>query len=206
MKSRRERSPDLIPAAVAGTLHGLFRQRVLRTPELTAYRQFDAATGQWTGVTWREAAQRVDHWAATLAGLSLAPGERVAVQLRNCVEWVCYEQAALALGLVVVPLYPNDSPGNAAYVLGDSGSRVLLVGTLEQWLALASRRAQFPALQQVICLDQSVPARTAEGDLPVAGAADWLSCGGRSSKRASAWQRSWPRSCTPRARPAGPKG
>ena len=40
-----------IPADVAGTLAGLFRERVRRTPDKVAYRQLDAVAGQWQDST-----------------------------------------------------------------------------------------------------------------------------------------------------------
>ncbi len=43
-----------------------------------------------------------------------------------------FEQAAMRLGLVVVPLYTADRPENAAYVLRHAGAKVLL---LEDWLS-----------------------------------------------------------------------
>ena len=41
MKTFPNRRPDVIPAAEAGTLPGLLRMRVARTPDLTAYRHYD---------------------------------------------------------------------------------------------------------------------------------------------------------------------
>jgi long-chain acyl-CoA synthetase len=86
----------------------------------------------WRTVTWRETAALVGRWRQALAGEELQPGDRVAVLLPNSLEWVCFEQAALSLGLVVVPLYNWDSPGNIAYILRDSGARLLLVESPER--------------------------------------------------------------------------
>ncbi len=47
--------------------------------------------------------------------------------LKNCVEWVIFDQAALGLGLVTVPLYLDDRPDSAAYILNHSGAKLLLV-------------------------------------------------------------------------------
>jgi long-chain acyl-CoA synthetase len=159
MNTFSETRSDPIPAAAAETLPGLFHARAARTPDLTAYRQFDAAASEWVGFTWVQAFELIERWQRPLAALGLAPGERVAVQLRNRLEWVCYEQAALALGLVVVPLYPDDNPGNVAYILADSGSQVLLVDRLARWQALAPLRERFPALTQVLCLERAAAAR-----------------------------------------------
>jgi long-chain acyl-CoA synthetase len=86
----------------------------------------------WRTVTWRETAALVGRWRQALAGEELQPGDRVAVLLPNSLEWVCFEQAVLSLGLVVVPLYNWDSPGNIAYILRDSGARLLLVESPER--------------------------------------------------------------------------
>ena len=70
----------------------------------------------WVDVTWAEVAREVARFQAALAREGLKPGERVALCLRNRVEWVCFDQAAASLGLVTVPLYFDDRPDNMAYL------------------------------------------------------------------------------------------
>ena len=96
---------DTIAFNEAGTLHGLFERRCARSPHTEAYRQFNPAMACWRGYTWGDAHALVGHWRAALAAENLAPGDRVAVMLRNCVEWVCYDQAAQSLGLTRTSLY-----------------------------------------------------------------------------------------------------
>ena len=158
---------DAIAAAEAGTLPGLFRQRVARSADDVAYEQFDAATGRWRAYRWRDMQALVARWRAGFDREGLAPGDRVAVLLRNCVEWVCFDQAALATGLVVVPLYTTDSLEGLLLGLTDSGARLLLVESLEQWRPIAPHRAALPALRTVICLTGTA----AEGATAVA---EWL--------------------------------
>ena len=106
--------PDTIPADVSGTLAGLFRERVKRSPHKVAYRQFDENSKQWCDTTWQEMATEVARWQDALATEELQHGDRVAVLLRNCKEWVTFDQAALGCGLVIVPLYTDDRPESAA--------------------------------------------------------------------------------------------
>ena len=109
----------------AGTLSGLLRERVQRTPDELAYRYYDRDTRQWVDWSWQEVAREVARWQQAMAGEGLRPGERVALLLRNGPEWVVAEQAALGLGLVVVPLYPEDRPDNVAYIINDAAAVTL---------------------------------------------------------------------------------
>jgi len=143
---------DTIPFAEAGTLHGLFERRCARSPHAEAYRQFNEAMGGWRGYSWGDVHALVERWRGALAAEGLEPGTRVAVMLRNGIEWVCYDQAAQSLGLVVVPLYATDNAGNVAYILGNCGARVLLVGEVQHWHALAPLRSEIPSLARVLCV------------------------------------------------------
>jgi long-chain acyl-CoA synthetase len=167
---------DIIPAEEAGTLAGLFRRRCEKTPSGIAYRQHDTAAGAWKSYTWSEMGALAARWQAALAREGLAPGERVAVLLRNSVEWVCFDQAAQALGLVVVPLYTTDNPESIAYILGDCSARLLLAGEIAQWRALAPLHARFPQLARVLCAGRSRGDALApvEAGTVLSFLADWL--------------------------------
>lgn len=115
--------------------------------------------------------ERIDHWQAAFSREGLASGDRVAVMLRNCPEWVMFEQAAMRLGLVVVPLYTADRPENAAYILRHADAKVLLLEELAQWQTFSEVRDQLNALVRVITI-QGGPDKT-DDDLVLA-LHDWL--------------------------------
>ncbi|MDP1673330.1 MAG: long-chain fatty acid--CoA ligase [Burkholderiales bacterium] len=123
----------VISMSQAGTLDGLFRERVRRTPELTAYKAYQEQHGEWRDYTWAQMDRQTARWQAALEQDGLKPGDRVAVMLRNSPEWVMFDQAALGLGLVTVPLYTQDRADNVAYILNNAGCRVLLLEGQEQW-------------------------------------------------------------------------
>ena len=80
-------------------------------------------------LTWAEVDALVDRAAAGYAGRGLAAGERVAVQLRNGVDWVVAVMGALRAGLVVVPVNTAYTDPEVTHLLTDSGARLLVVGT-----------------------------------------------------------------------------
>jgi long-chain acyl-CoA synthetase len=95
------------------------------TPHRVLYRHF---TGEaWEDVTVDEITQRIGRWQAAFRREGLAPGERVALCARNGITWVAIDQAALGLGLVVVPLYVDDNPDNVAWCVDHAKARLLIV-------------------------------------------------------------------------------
>ncbi len=148
---------DSIRADEAGTLPGLFRLRVERSPDAVAYRQYDAGQEIWKDYSWAQMADHVIRWRTVLGRENLATGDRVAILLRNSVEWVGFEQAALVLGLVVVPLYTSDTIDSITYILADSGARVLFEQNPQGWWPHAEQRARLPELERVLCLEGVAP-------------------------------------------------
>lgn len=159
-----------ITPAEAGTLDGLFLARARRTPEATAYLRHDADSGTWQPVSWQAAAAEVARWRAALSREGLQPGERVAIQARNSCEWVYFDQAALSLGLVVVPLYLEDRADSVAYVLADSGARLVVLQSARHWRALAATEHDLSAICRVVLLDNDPPPDQEQ----VTGVAQWL--------------------------------
>lgn len=122
----------------AQTLDGLFRARVKRTPDAEAYRFFSNRANQWQQMSWQQVSDQVERWQAALDTEDLKPGDRVAIMMDNCVAWPILDQAALGLGLILVPLYANDRPDNLAYVLHDSEAKFLLIKEQQQADSIAS--------------------------------------------------------------------
>jgi long-chain acyl-CoA synthetase len=142
-----------LTAEEAVTLQGLFRARIQRSPDKTAFRYFDKASNQWGHISWQDMGLEVARWQAGLSTLNLEPGDRVALSLKNSVEWVTFEQAALGLGLIVIPLYTDDRPDNIAFIVEDAGVKLLLVQDLKRWKRLAPALHEQSTLQNVVLLE-----------------------------------------------------
>ncbi len=133
-------------------LSELFVGRVQATPDAPAYRQFDG--WRWVSWTWAEVGREAARFQAGLQSDGLKPGDRIAMCLRNRVEWVLIDQAAIGLGLVTVPLYFDDRPDNMAWCLNDAGVRFLLLEDAAQWDRL---KDQVHTVERVVCLEGNIP-------------------------------------------------
>lgn len=140
----------IITAQQADTLSGLFRERLSRTPNKAAYRQYDVASQEWDTSSWSQMATEIARWQAGFTKEGLRPGDRVALMLRNSREWVVFDQAAMGMGLVTVPLYVEDRPDNVAYIINHAEVKLLFVQDKSQWKRLLGSEADLGGLKRII--------------------------------------------------------
>ncbi|WP_280305860.1 AMP-dependent synthetase/ligase [Nocardia neocaledoniensis] len=76
-----------------------------------------------TQLTTGELDTRVRALASALLDRGVDAGDRVAVLGRTSLAWALLDCAAMAVGAVIVPVYPTSSPAQIAHILSDSGSR-----------------------------------------------------------------------------------
>ena len=162
---------DLIAADVAVTLDGLFHERVRRSRDKLAYRHFDDQRCEWQEFTWGEMEHEIARWQAAMTHEGLQPGDRVALMLKNCPQWVVFDQAALGLGLVSVPLYVADRPENVAHVLQDSGAKLLLIDNATHWHPLHEACTGIDTLRRIVTL-RTPP--EGDNDERLRGVDEWL--------------------------------
>lgn len=158
-----------VPIGADDSIAAVFARRVAMSPGAAAYREWDGDSQAWQSLTWAETARMVARVRAGLAAEGLAPGERIAIMLRNCKEWVWFDQAAFAQGLVTVPVYVDDRPENIAYCLDDAGARLLVVEGEEPLKRLAGVRDRMPGVTRIVAVRP-----VAAGGPGVRALHDWL--------------------------------
>jgi len=166
-------SQDAITPEVASTIPAVFRERLKRNPSKTAYQQFNFANKTWESSTWQEIATEVARWQAALEKENLEPGDRVALMLKNSRDWIVFDQAALGMGLVTVPLYVEDRPDNVAYIINDANVKVLLVQDTKQWRRLLDLKTELVDLQRIISIEP-IHEEDEPSDARLMSRADWL--------------------------------
>ena len=77
-------------------------------------------------LTFGEIKERVDRLATALARHGIAKGDRVGIMLPNCPPYVIGVFAVMRLGATVVNINPAYTPPEVAFILRDSGIRMVL--------------------------------------------------------------------------------
>ena len=110
------------------------------------------ADGAWKPITSNEVYGRVRALAEAFRGWGVAKGDRVAILSENRWEWAVTDLAVLAIGGVDVPLYPTLTPEQIGYMLRDSGAKVAVLSSREQFEKLTAV-GDLPLLEHVVVMD-----------------------------------------------------
>jgi len=107
---------------------------------------------QWAPISSQEFYRNVAGMARALSRWGLAKGDRLAILSENRHEWAVTDFACLLLGAVVVPIYATLTAQQTAYILNDSGARVVVVSTEDQLNKVLSIRDQ-TGVEKVAVMD-----------------------------------------------------
>lgn len=110
------------------------------------------ARGNWRPITANDLYGRVRALADVLLEWGISRGERVAILSENRWEWAVTDFATLAVGGVDVPLYPTLTAEQVGYMLRDSGARVIVVSSGEQYEKVKAV-GDLPDLQHIVVMD-----------------------------------------------------
>ncbi|HKE52645.1 MAG TPA: AMP-binding protein [Actinomycetes bacterium] len=110
-------------------------------------------------INYRRLRQQVDLLAGSLRELGVARGDRVAMVLPNCPEFVLTFYAALRLGAIAVPLNPAFNPSELRYRLADCEAELIVVAE-SSYEQVADARAGTPLRDVVVAeLAEFLPRR-----------------------------------------------
>lgn len=134
------------------TLNEVFNHAVDRYRD-SEFLRFKVA-GDWRSLTFGEVARRVRELALGLHKLGIKTGDRVAIWSENRPEWNLADLAALAIGVIDVPIYATQAHSQVEYILSDSASRAIFVSSRFLDVALSMKR-RLAGLEYVILLDST---------------------------------------------------
>ncbi|HEY4377765.1 MAG TPA: AMP-binding protein, partial [Acidimicrobiales bacterium] len=108
--------------------------------------------GAWVDVSYTELAGRVSAQAAGLVAFGLEPGDRVCILADTSPAWTELGLAVASVGGVVVPIYPSNSPDECAWVIGNSGARIVACENAAQVAKVDAVQADLPGLELTVVI------------------------------------------------------
>jgi long-chain acyl-CoA synthetase len=131
------------------TINDVFYAVVERTlDQVLLYKTKDV----WTPMSSAELYGNVLNTARALTKFGIAPGDRVAILSENRPEWAIADFATMLLGAADVPIYPTLTAEQTAYVLRDSGAKVIFVSSHDQLRKVLAVKST-TMLERVVVMD-----------------------------------------------------
>ncbi|OJF13281.1 AMP-dependent synthetase/ligase [Couchioplanes caeruleus] len=115
----------------------MFLQRVRATPNGRAFAAPTADDSGMTWLTWSEVGERAKAIAAGLVGLGIGLEDRVAILSNTRLEWALVDLGINCSGGATTTVYPTTEPEDAAYIIADSDSKVLVAENPQQAMKIA---------------------------------------------------------------------
>jgi len=109
-------------------------------------------SSQWLPVSSREFGRRVFRTAQALHSWGIRKGDRVALLSENRPEWPTADFACLLLGAVTVPLYTTLTAEQIAFLLNDSGCRIIFLSSDQHLQKILSILPQ-TRLEKIVVMD-----------------------------------------------------
>ncbi|MEW6239583.1 MAG: AMP-binding protein [Chloroflexota bacterium] len=107
-------------------------------------------------LTYAELNKLVDKTAGYLQSLGLARGDRVAIQLSKCIEFILIHMATVQFGAISLPLNTAYPPDEVKYFLEDSGAKLFFALETNKE-KIKSILPSLPELKECVFLDPTQP-------------------------------------------------
>ena len=105
--------------------------------------------GVWNPISTREFMELVSKTAKGLVAFGINPGDKVGIISTNRYEWNAFDIAALQIGAIVVPIYPNISSEDYIYIFNDSKIKLCVVGDTTLFKKINQLKSELPALEHL---------------------------------------------------------
>lgn len=165
-------------AVPTGTLTQLFFDAVDRFGDRVAFRGLREEGVQ--ELTYRQVFEKVRAVALALEGAGLHRGDRIALLSDNRTEWSQTDYGALCAGMPLVPVHSTLTAAQAAYVIRDSGARIVFSSGSQALEKVRQAVKSCPDVNKVVCFDS--PPEDADG---VTGWEEFLEAGKREAEAVS---------------------
>ncbi len=109
----------------------------------------------YTPIPYSTVFENLNAVAAYFYEMGLEKGDRIAMVLDNCPEYYYIDQAMMKLGLVNASVYPTVSEKDTAYILNDSGAKMVFVGNTFLLNKVRKVRNECPELKTIVTMFDS---------------------------------------------------
>jgi long-chain acyl-CoA synthetase len=94
---------------------------------------FKKKEAAWKELSWKKFSEIICKTANALKEAGIQENDKVAIYSDNSSEWMIFDLAAMSMGAITVPIYSTNNAEQAEYIIKDSDSKAILVGSQAQY-------------------------------------------------------------------------
>ncbi len=108
---------------------------------------------RYVPISWKEMQNMVVKVGLGLISLGVNKGDMVAIFSENSWQWIVSDIATLSIGASDASIYPTSSGPEAAYIINDSGSKIVFVSDKDHLDRILSMKDRITPLKHIITFD-----------------------------------------------------
>ncbi len=117
-----DRAAEIV-ASRPSSMGAMLLEQAASSGEREAFRHLEG--GRWVSMSWSDTKDAAFEIAAGLLAVGVQLEDRVAIACGTRIEWVLADLAIMSAGAATTTVYPTTQHEDVAYILGDSGARVV---------------------------------------------------------------------------------
>lgn len=112
--------------------------------------------GEWIDISWKSFGEMSDAVAKALIETGIEENDKIAIFANNCPEWTITDLGALKGRCTIATVHAPSTAAQAAYVVEDSGAKVIFTGDKDQYEKVLTFIDQDKTLEKVIVFDKNI--------------------------------------------------
>ncbi|SDU82628.1 long-chain acyl-CoA synthetase [Microlunatus sagamiharensis] len=142
-----DRAAEIL-ASRPSSMGAMLLEQVAASGEREAFRHLQ--DGRWVSLTWSDTRDAVFEIAAGLLAVGVELEDRVAIASGTRIEWVLADLAIMSAGAATTTVYPTTQHEDVAFILGDSGARVVFAEDQSQVDKIEAHADELTDLETIV--------------------------------------------------------
>lgn len=132
------------------SLHHFLRNAATNIKHTTSTFLMHKVDGEYKSITYSEAFENINAISAYYLNMGIEKGDRIAVMMENCPEYIYFDQAMMQLGIAIVAIYPSLTEKEIEYIINDSGAKGIIVGNKFLLKKILNIKDNCPELKTIV--------------------------------------------------------
>lgn len=139
------------------TIIDVFQKNVEKLGQQPFIYHKQKAENSYTSVSWQQLSEMTREFAAGMIKIGMEPGDRLAMILFNCLEWIVADLGTFQAGGVDIPVYHTNTADQCIFIVNDAECKFVMVEDLVQLEKLVEKKSEIKHVEKIILVKGNIP-------------------------------------------------